>query len=426
MLLDFFKIYGLGLCAAVVILAIAYQFAAPAPPKRFSIATASKDGAYYAFAQQYKKLFAAEKIDLQIIETSGSVENLKLLRDRKVEAAFLQGGIGSSEEGGEIEGLASLYLEPLWIFLRKELKVGTLSDLAGMRVAIGAEGSGTREIALQLFNDVNITSGNSISFVPLGGDEGARALLDNQVDALLMVTGAGAPLVKELVLHQEVQLVNLDRAEAYTRLHRYLSHVVLPEGLLDMENNVPSDDIHLVAPAATLVASDTLHPALIDLLMQFASRVHQKRSILAGAVFPSPEYLDFPLNQEAERFFKHGPPFLQRYLPFWAASLIDRMKFMVLPLVALVLPLIKILPPTYRWRIRSRIYRWYDELHALDLRAREYSAEEDIGLAIEALNDLEQEVRQVEVPLAYGEELYNLRLHIDLLRRQLQRLLLKE
>ncbi len=170
------------------------------------------------------------------------------------------------------------------------------------------------------------------------------------------------------------------------------------------------------------MAHREIHPALVDLIMQVAGKVHDSRSLLSvNRDYPSPENLDFPLSTEAKRFFEHGPPFLQRYLPFWAASLIDRLKFMILPLVALLIPLMKVLPPTYRWRIRSRIYRWYDELHDLDVDLKQDETEEAHIEAIRVVNDMEQEVRSVEVPLSYAEELYNLRLHIDLLRTQFTR-----
>ncbi|TKB25758.1 TAXI family TRAP transporter solute-binding subunit [Desulfopila sp. IMCC35006] len=416
------KIYGLAFFIACLIIVGAYQFVAPAPPKTLTIATAGADGAYFAFAQQYRKLFARQNIDLQIIETSGSVENLKLLAEKKVEVAFLQGGIGTEQEYPGLRGLASLYLEPLWIFVKKDLEVGNMHDLVGKRVAIGPEGSGTRHVVMQMLHDNNLSGSGKLTILPLSGKEGAKELLAHNIDALFVVTRAGTPLLRELLLDPRVQLVNLVRAEAYTRLHTYLSHIVLPEGVLDMERNIPARDIHLVAPAATLVANDVLHPALTDLLMQVTAAVHKDTTILtAGQEFPSPEKVDLPLNKEAERFYRNGPPFLQRYLPFWAASLVDRLKVMLLPLVALILPLTKVLPPTYRWRMRSRIYRWYDELHELDRQARETAGKSGIASAIAGLDAIENDVRQVAVPLSYSDELYNLRLHIEMLRNQLSR-----
>ncbi len=421
------KIYGFGFFVACLILLIAYQFVEPAPPNKITIATASAQGSYFVFAEKYRQLFAKEKIELQILETSGSVENLKLLADKKVDVAFLQGGVGRAEKYPKLKGLASLYLEPLWIFVKKDLNVMSIQDLIGKKIAIGPEGSGTRQIALQLFIDNNLTGADKVELLPLGGTEGAEELLSQKIDALFLVTGVGSPLVRKLFLDPRVRLVNLVRAESYTRLHNYLSHIVLPAGVLDMGRNIPDQDINLIAPAATLVTNGDLHPALTDLMMQITATVHKDSTILtSGKPFPSSEKVDFPLSKEAERFYRNGPSFLQRYLPFWAASLIDRLKVMVLPLVALILPLTKVLPPTYRWRMRSRIYRWYDELHELDLYTRENANSEVITSAVATLDAMEHDVRQVEVPLSYSEELYNLRLHIELLRNQLGRLLVDD
>ncbi|MGB3210942.1 MAG: TAXI family TRAP transporter solute-binding subunit [Desulforhopalus sp.] len=417
------KIYGSGLFMGFLVMVIAYQFVKPAPPKVVTIATANADGAYYAYAELYKQKLAKEKIELQILETSGSVENLKLLAEKNVDLAFLQGGIGSEKEYPELQGLASLYLEPLWIFVKKGLAVTSIQDLIGKRVAIGPEGSGTRQIAMQLLADNNLADSDHLELLSFGGSEGAEELFLENIDALFLVTRAETPLVRSLYLDPRVELVNLVRAESYTRLHKYLSHIVLPIGVLDIAHNIPDQELHLIAPAATLVTNNQLHPALIDLLMQITTAVHKDGSFLTSVKkFPSPENLDFPLSKEAERFYQHGPPFLQRYLPFWAASLIDRLKIMALPLVALILPLSKVLPPTYQWRMRSRIYRWYDELHELDLYSRENASREVITSAMATLDAMEHDVRLVEVPLSYSEELYNLRLHIELLRNQLGRL----
>ncbi len=413
------RIYGLGIFLVGMSIIVAYQFVEPAPPHGLKIATAGKNGAYFKYANEYKTFFAREGIDLQVVETSGSVENLKLLKEGRVEIAFVQGGVGKREDYPGLHGLGSLYVEPLWIFLKKDLKIHLLSELQGLRIGAGLPGSGTRKIVSQILVDNQLDRGQ-VTLVSLGGEEGVSALHDGQVDVLCIVAGAGASLVEKLLRDPAVKLFNVRRAEAYTRLHTFLTHVVLPEGVIDMGENVPKTDIHLVAPAATLVAGDKLHPAFVDLFMQIASRIHGQGNLLGKEKeYPSPEYLDFPLSREAGRFYKNGPPFLQRFLPFWAASLVDRLKVMILPLIALVIPLMKVLPPTYRWRMRSKIYRWYDELHDLDQYVNKNPTPEIIAEAQKNLDAMEHEARQVEVPLSYAQELYNLRLHIDLLRQQI-------
>ncbi len=407
---------------AIIILVVAYQFVEPAPPYKLTIASASSEGAYYKFAKNYQKYLAKEKINLTVLITSGSVENLELLKTGKADVAFIQGGIASRMNMPALKGLASLYLEPLLIFTRKDAGITDIREILGKRIAIGAEGSGTRAIALQILADNELNEGN-VELHSFGGKEAAAQLRKGNIDGLFIVTQIGTPVVQGLFRDDEIEPMSLDRAESYTRLHNYLSHVVLPEGVVDMAKNIPPGDLHFVAPAATLVVHEDVHPALIDQLMQISTKIFRGGSLFgANSQFPSPDNLDFPLSKEADRYYRNGPSFLQRYLPFWAATLVDRLKVMLLPLVALILPLLKILPPTYRWRMRSRIYRWYDQLHQLDIDARRENSREVISQCLDDLDGIENEVWQVEVPLSYSQELYTLRQHIDLLRRQLREL----
>jgi TRAP transporter TAXI family solute receptor len=413
---NYLQVYGSGLVLALIILLVAYQFVEPAPPYHLSIASAGEDGAYHKFALLYKERLAREGIELNVVPTSGSVENLALLREGKVDGGFIQGGVGSSDDFPDLQGLASLYLEPLWIFTRETETVEKISDFAGKRLAVGPIGSGTRTVVLQLLADNGLDE-TQVTLVPVGALEAKTALADGDIDVIFTVTMAETPVISELVSVPGFRLMNLKRAEAYSRLHRYLTHVTLPEGVVDMVRNVPASEIHMVAPSATFVIRETLHPALIDQLMQVFHSVHTEGSLLTGyGVFPKPENIDFPLSPEANRYFENGPPFLQKYLPFWAATLVDRLKVMLLPLLALIVPLIKVLPPVYTWRVRSRIYRWYEELHELESTVKD---EESRQVGLQKLERMEDEVRKVEVPLSYDQELYSLRLHIDMLRRQL-------
>ncbi len=414
---NYFQVYGAGIVLAAIVLFVAYQFVEPAPPYTLKIATASESGAYHKFGLTYKRMLARKGIDLEVVPTSGSVENLELLREKKVDAAFVQGGVGNAHQNQEVLGLASLYLEPLWIFTRNTDAPERIADLAGMTLAVGPEGSGTRTIAKQLLADSNLDEG-SVTLLPLSATDGEEALKSGTIDALFIVTQAETSIIAELVAVPDFKLMNIKRAEAYSRLHPYLTHVIIPEGVVDMVRNVPESDIHLIAPSATLVIHESLHPALIDQLMQVADTVHTTGSLLTGyGVFPNPANLDYPLSSEAERYYENGPPFLQKYLPFWAATLVDRLKVMLLPLLALIIPLAKVLPPVYTWRVRSRIYRWYEELHGLEAAAKD---DESRQVSLDELDRMENEVRKVEVPLSYDQELYSLRLHIDLLRKQLR------
>ena len=418
---DHLKIIGPAVVITLLGFIAAYQFVDPAPPQRISIATGGTDGAYFLFAQRYREILARNGIDLEVRSTAGSIENLGLLEAQTggVEVAFVQGGTRGPSRGGELLALGSLYFEPLWVFHRADRPVADLSALRGKRLAIGGEGSGTRAVALQLLAD-NAVSGSNSTLLPLSGSEASEALHTGGVDAVFLVASAQSPTVQRLLLDQELALLSFNRAAAYTRLHRFLSLVTLPQGVVDMAGNIPGQDVVLLAPTANLVARADFHPALVNLLLQAAAEVHAQGGLFEQREqFPSPEFIEFSLSPEAKRFYRSGPPFLQRFLPFWAATVIDRMLVMLLPLVALAIPLLRVVPPMFRWRVRSRIYRWYRELLAIDPALFGGTELVELSERVVALDRLEGEVSKVSVPMSYADQLYHLRLHIQLVREKL-------
>ncbi len=419
---DHVKVLGPAVLATLLGFVIAYQFVDPAPPKRITIATGGADGAYYLFGQRYREILARNGIELEVRATAGSVENLRLLGGQNdgVDVAFVQGGTAKFSGTRDLLGLASLYFEPMWVFYRGDESLDDLGAFRGRRLAVGTEGSGTRAVAIQLLA-ANAISETSATLLPLGGRKAAEALLNGETDAAFMVASPESPSVKTLLEDETVSLLSFRRSDAYTRTHRFLSSVTLPEGVIDLTANIPAKDVVLLAPAATLVASPRLHPALIDLLLQAAAEVHGDGGLFEQRdQFPSAKYLEFPLSRDARRFFRSGPPFLQRYLPFWAATLIDRMLVMLLPLMALAIPLFRLMPPMLRWRIRSRIFRWYRALLAIDPALHEDADRARLEEHVATLDRLEMEVSKVDVPLSYADQLYHLRLHIELVRKELE------
>lgn len=399
---------------------LAFQFVEPAPPDHVVMATGSPSGAYHRFGEDYARRFRAEGVDLGLQNTAGSTENLALLADADsgVSVAFMQGGIGSPSAYPDLVSLGSVYYEPIWVFVRGIREPRRLTQLTGQHVAVGGEGSGTRSVALKLLSENGITAQNT-SFNDLGGTEAAEALRAGHVDAALFVTSVTSEIVQTLLAEPGVELMSFERADAYLRRNNYLSKVVLPEGTVDLAANLPGRDTVLLAPAATIVASPRLHPAHVDLMLLTMREMHRDGGHLEKRdEFPSASYVTYPLDPAARRFYDRGPPFLQRYLPFAVANLIDRLKIMILPLLTLLYPLFKVLPPAYSWRMRARVNRWYKELQALDDNVREGRVVRDD--AVDALDRLEQSVEHVSVPAAYADRVYALRLHIDYLRQRLE------
>jgi len=407
--------------AVIIAFIVAFQWVKPAPPSRVAIATGRSDGAYYRFAQQYRDRLAREGITLEIRETSGSVENIRLLEDPAsgVDIAFVQGGTASAAKTESLVSLASLYFEPLWVFSRTTPGPTDLRALRGRRLAVGPDGSGTRAVALSLFAANGITE-KTARLLPVTGADAVQALRRSAVDTVFLIAGPSSPAVREMLRTPGVELLGFPRADAYAQHFPFLTKLVLPAGGLSLQENLPPRQSLLLAPTATLVVRTDFHPALVDLLLVVAAAIHGRRGLFeAPRQFPSPENLEFPLMTDAQRYYKSGPPFLARYLPFWAATLIDRVKVLLLPLLVLV-PLVRLVPQVYRWRIRSKITRRYrDVVEADQMLARRPSAAECTEL-LGRLEQIEEDVRNLRVPLGYADAHYHLRLHLDLVRRRVQ------
>jgi TRAP transporter TAXI family solute receptor len=418
----FLKTYGPAITITLIGFLIAWQFVNPAPPRKIGIAAGHEGGAYFLFAEHYRKILAEDGITLDIRSTAGSVENIRLLEDKSsgIDLAFVQGGTAGNATAGNINALGSLYYEPLWVFYRGNKVLSRVTDLGSYRIAAGESGSGTQAIAHTLLQDNGIDT-DTKKILSLGASAAAKELLKGNIDAAFLVASARAPLVQEQLRNENIRLMSFARARAYTRRHHFLSSITLPEGAIDLHLNIPPRDTELLAASANLVARDDLHPALVSLLLQTAKKVHGGGGLFERpGEFPNTSNLDFPPNEDALHYYEKGPSFLQRYLPFWTASLIDRLKIMLVPLITLLIPLFKIMPPAYRWQARKKIYRWYRELKALDIDHPERESRLRLQDHLRKLDIIEEEVRNVTVPLSYNDELYDLRLHIRMVRNNLQ------
>lgn len=419
---DFIKIYVPITLLIVAGFVVTWQFVDPAPPKTITIATGATDGAYHDFAERYAKELSTKGLQLKLRPTAGAGETLALINNPKsgVDIAFVQGGIGDPFGAPDLMSLASVFLEPLWVFVRTDGQPRRLTELKGKRIAIGAPGSGTRVLAKTLLVASGIDDENSV-FQSIGGAAAARALRAGEIDAAFFVTARLSKTVTDLIRDPAIRILDFDRAEAYTRHYLYLTKLSLPEGLLALDADIPPRPIDLVAPTAALVARKDLHPAIVDLVLGAASAVHRKDSLFSGAgAFPSANFVDFPLSDDARRYFKSGPTFLRRVLPFWAAVLVERLLIMLVPLITIMIPLFKIAPPAYRWGVRRKIYRWYKELRDLEARVEKAPRESDPAAIAAELDRIQRQVGHLKVPLSYAEQLYDLRLHIGFVKQLLR------
>lgn len=401
-------------------LAVTYQFVGPPPPQHIVMATGDESGAYHLFGRRLAEILARDGLEVELRATAGSVENLRLLTQADaVDLAFVQSGLAASVDPERVVAIGTMYLEPLWLFVKSGLLIDDLGDLRGTRIAVGADGSGTRAVVLELLEANGVYEGNSL-FAELSAAEAVTAFESNEIDAAFVVGAPAAASVTALVELADVSLHAVPRAEAYARQYSFLSALKLPRGVLNLQADIPAEDTRTVAVGATLVAREDFHPALIDLLLVAAANVFGGHGLLADAgEFPTPLFVDLPLSEEAARHFTYGPPFLIRYLPFWAATLVDRLWILLLPLIGLSVPLLKLIPPVYHWQIRRRLLRIYASLDAVDPQQTQVRSENDALERIKKLESLENDSVVQSVPRSYTAEVYQLRRDIDLVRRRL-------
>lgn len=430
---EFLVTAGPFIVLALVLLVAAYVVLDPMPPRRVVLATGAAQGAYAEFGKRYQALLAAQGVEVELRETQGAAENLQLLRDEAsgVDLAFVQGGADDhaasadeDEAGGGLVSLGSLFYEPVWLFYREDAArrllrrptLSTLAELPGWRVNIGAPGSGVPNLMRKLV-DANRIDPATLTLLQEPTTPAVVSFLEGRSDAIVFASAPESLMVQMLLQTPGVKLFDFAQADAYSRRFGFMSPVVLPRGVVDLARDLPPTDVRLVAPTATLVARESLHPALVQLFVQAARQVHGEAGwFQRKGEFPSTVNTERPLAKEAERFYRNGPPFLQRYMPFWIANLVDRMWIVLLSIIAILIPLSRVVPPLYQFRIRSRVFRWYGQLRHVEEAIGRRPADELLG----ELEAIEHRVERITVPLSYADELYALRGHINLVRERIR------
>jgi TRAP-type uncharacterized transport system substrate-binding protein len=424
-------IFGRGLVLAmslVILVSLAVSLAVfgffdTAAPSSLTITSGPEGSAFRRTAESYKKILAKEGVTLNILPSEGSRDNLAKLANPKVTAdvGFVLGGEADSAAADKLMSLGSISYQPLMIFYRGPAK-HLLSEFKGFRIDIGPEGSGSNILAHTLLEANGIKAGDGTTYIDTATDDTARALNEGRIDAFFaMSDSTPTALIRQLLRTPNVHLFNVTQADGYVRRIPYLNKLLLPKGALDFGEDLPSEDVQLVGPTVELVARDSLHPALSDLLLEAAREVHGKPGLYKKrGEFPAPLEHEFRISPDATRYYASGKGFLYRTFPFWVASLIARIVAVLVPVVLLLIPAIRIVPALYRWRMTSRIYRWYGALQRLERDALRPSVgamrREEL---IRQLDHIESAVVRIVVPPAYGDLFYGLRGHIASVRESL-------
>ena len=392
------------------------------PPRELVMATGAEGDANYELGIRYREILAKEGVKLQLLPTSGSLENLRRLRDPRsgVSIGFIQGGTTTRKDAPELESLGTIFFEPLWLFRRSEIGDG-IQGLRGRRLSIGPEGSGGRALALKIIERTKIDSivGELSAFAP---KVVAEKLIAGDIDAAFIVTAWESPVVQSLLNTKGIELSSAQHADAFVAIYPFLHKLVLPAGVVDLLMNRPPTDVVLLAPKASLAVRADLHPALQYLLLNAAVQVHSQPGIFQKAgQFPAAESIDLPLSEEAQRFYKNGRPFLQGYLPFWIATLVEKVLVVMIPLAVLLYPVFRFLPQSYDWIMQLRIRRLYDEIRSIESEMEAQGTEINASALNAKLDLIDQRANHLQLPTVYASSLYTLRSHIDLVRTRLSK-----
>ncbi len=428
----FTEVFGLGRAASIIaivlILAILalgiFLFFYLKPPSAITIITGPEGSTSRRTAERYAQILRRNRVKLKILPSEGSADNIKKLADplSKIDIGFVQSGVYDGAKTDKLVSLGSISYQPLFVFYSSASPIDLLSRLSGKRVAVGEVGSGTHTLSLALLAANGITPGGPTKLLEMDSDKAAEAILIGKVDAVfLMGDSVSTAQIRQLLNSPFTRLFSFVQADAYTRRIPYLNKIILPRGSIDLGKDIPAYDVSLLAPTVELIARQSLHPALIDLLIEAAQEVHSPAGFLRRkGEFPAPIEQEIPISGEARNFYRSGKSFLYRSLPFRFASLVNRIVVVFVPMLILLLPVLRLIPAVYRWRFRSRLFRWYRGLLMIEQDLMTQVAPEKRESLIERLDTIEEAVNRMKVPASFASQFYGLRGHIAFVRDRLR------
>ncbi|OPY83702.1 MAG: NMT1/THI5 like protein [Smithella sp. PtaU1.Bin162] len=428
----FAETFGLGPAATLsmmifvglVTIAAVFWFFQSAPPATITITSGDEGSRLQRTAERYAKILARNGVKLKILPSQGSLENLERLENPSfpVDVGFVQTGVAKGKNIDKLVSLGSISYQPLYIFYRSDKPFPLLSQFAGKKLAIGEDGTGTQILTLQLLAMNGIKPDGPTKLLKMDDEDAEKDLLAGNIDAVFMMSdSASSRTMRALQRRTDIRIFDFSQADAYTRRLSYLNKIVLPRGSLDFGKNIPDEDINLISPTVELIARADLHPALSDLLLEAATEVHGRPGLTQKrGEFPAPLEHEYRISSDAGRYYKSGKSFLYRYLPFWLASLVNRILVVFVPMLLVLIPGIRSIPAIYRWRMRLRIMRWYRALMMLEKNMLADLAEGKRDALLHQLEQIEYAVNKMKIPVSFAEQFYVLRIHIDYVRAKLK------
>jgi TRAP-type uncharacterized transport system substrate-binding protein len=404
----------------IVWLALIYFI--PTPPSKVVMATAFKGASFDYYGRQYKEIFARSHVQLELRETAGALENLKLLQDPNtdVQIAFVTGGLSDAKHAPGVLSLGTVYDQPFWIFYSSsQPQLDQLSQLKGKRIAVGPVGSATRYMAEQVLAKGGVNS-ETASFLPFAGSAADKALNDGQIDAVWIIGVPEATAVQSFLRNPNVRPMNFPMGDAFTRIFPDLARMTLPQGTIDIEQVIPSSDVALIGTKAKVLIRRDLHPEIVQLLLQTMKEVHGGADLFhRSGDYPNGSDSEYIVASTATEFYKNGPSFMQRHLPLWLSTHVQRAIAILVTGIAIGVPLIHFVPQSYNWMTRRRLFFWYAQLRALERSFDSSTNHKHLVHTLTEIERIDDAVSKIHFPLTFADQVYTLRSHIDFVRQKI-------
>lgn len=410
--------------AALALFALAFwaavQFLEPLPPRRIVLASGPEGSALHAFGQRYAARLAKAGIDVELLATQGAADNLERLTDPKgrVAAGFIAAGMASPEQARHLVNVSNLFPTPLLCVARSPSADITLADMKGLRLAIGARGSGLNAWLSPLLALNGLTRENT-RLLELSATEAARAFAAGELDVVFHGDGPTGAGVADLLSVPGARLLNFPRADAYARRFPHIMTLTLPAGTLDFARGVPDRDLLLIGTTAMMAARADLHPTAIDLLVDAARELQSPQGVFhRRGEFPHLHVVDeVPVSTQALLYTREGPSLLRRYLPLWAADALQRLVILAVPLLAVAFPLVRHMPGILDLFSRWHLWLGYAGLRRIERRLRERDGGGSVDDLLDELAVIEERVTGMKESVFKAGELYNFRVHLALVRQ---------
>jgi len=414
-------IWYLAIGALIASVLITY-FLIPKLPDTLKIAAGQPGSYFYKTAEIYKTYLAKHGVGLEIIQTKGAADSLALLNDNKVDLAFAHGGLTTKKESPDLVSLGSISYEPLWVFQRKNTKTLTdISQLKGMKVATGEKGTGVEVIASKIFNAEGVNEGNT-TILYMDMKEAAERLIQGNIDAAVFMDPPESEIIREFFSSSKINEVSLQDSEALRRRFRYLHVIKIPPSGIDLALEQPHSELLTIASTAYVATNKKLDAALQYLMLSIIDEVHHNPTLISDEnEFPSDKDVDLPLSQDADIYYTKGKPFLQQYLPFQVASLLERLIKVLLPLLLVVGPIFAYAPAVYNWHFRRKLEKRYKSLVEIEEQLANNHSNKSATEFELMLSDVEKKLNNEKIPSTFTNQVFILREHIELVQRKIQR-----